>query len=173
MKTTFARGFWKALFKSATEIVFSLFVANFWFFMLIFVQLVNTPDLKLSTGLFAKTAESNISASDALVYLLALLAPTLWIMVSNWRARKHTSFYLVLLMFQGMVICFASYIYAQGRFAEIANKEFATQFAIAAFIACITTWLIALMYNHFLPATISMAPMQSGARVLADLEERT
>lgn len=133
---------------SLTEVIFTLLVSNFALIFLIFAYVVDTPGAVLNISTAGSVLRDNFRPTETLVYLLALLAPALWMMAYNWRARKHVGFYWVLLIIQALIVIGSAYIYGKANSTGVANDEFARRWALICLSTGVVIWYVTLVYRR-------------------------
>jgi len=161
------------IWESCVEVGFTLLVSNAFIAFLIFAYMLETPSAKMTPTLALKLVSNNVKSAEILVYILALVAPTLWIMMMNWRARRHAVFYALLLILQIVIVALSAYVYGRAKFGGIANQGFADEFAIWALCIGIISWLISLIYHRWLPSAVNKPRPQSGQQIVDDLGGET
>jgi hypothetical protein len=152
---------------SLSEVAFVIFISNATFVFLVFAYLVET----FSVPLALSVVKENIRSTEILVYLLALIAPTLWMMFSHWRARLHSPFYHTLLVLQFLIIAGSAYIYGKAKFGGVHNQAFVDGWARYCFCVGVVIWWITLVYDKCLPP-IPRRP-ESGKDIIDKLESGT
>ena len=158
------------IFLSLYEAIFTLAVSNVFLLFLLFAYIVATPGTQFfSPALTAKLIQEAFSSTEIFVYILALVAPALWIMVYNWRARRNPIIYFLLLFIQAAIILGSSHIYGQAKFGKIGNETFVDEWAINCYVAGVIIWYITLVYDKFLNSSEPLQPPASGAEILKQL----
>lgn len=170
LKSTIQHALWKPIGISLLEISFTLVVSNLALLFLIFVYLVEIEGADLTASMAIGVIKNNVKPGEVLVYLLALVAPTLWLMLANWRARRHAFLYSTLLMVQLLVIALAAYVYGASKFERALNARFVSDFALGAFLVGVLVWLVVLVYVRWLPTQLQRKNTeQSGKAILDEL----
>lgn len=158
------------------EVAFTVIVSNAALAFSVFVYIAQTENAFLSYDTVESVIANNVKASEVLVYLLALVAPTLWIMVSHWRARKHVSLFWTLFFVQIIIIICSSWIYGAAKSGLLKNDIFVNKWAISCLIVALLIWYATLVYQKIVLDKVSgpsysSAP-ESGSSILAELENR-
>lgn len=151
------------------EVAFTLIVSNAALIFLIFAYMLETKGAVFSRRLAFSVISHNFTSGEMLVYLLAIVAPTLWVMLSNWRAKRHPVFYSILLILQIALISTSAYIYGKSKYGGISNGMFAEHWSVYCFIVGVTIWYITLIYQKWLPTVLEPSPPQSGKRIMEEL----
>lgn len=133
---------------SLVEVVFIILVSNFALLFLVFTYVVDTPGASLDLRTAGSVLRANFRPSETLVYLLAILAPALWMMAYNWRARKHVGFYWILLIIQAVIVITSAYIYGRANSRGVPNEDFAQRWAIICLLTGVGIWYITLVYKR-------------------------
>ena len=154
---------------SLVEAAFVLIVSNAALIFLVFAYIVETKGASFSFPLAYSVILSSINSTEVLVYILALIAPALWIMFYNWRARRHVIFYYALVILQIVIIVGSAYIYGKAKFGGIQNQAFADRWAIYCFVTGVLIWFITLVYDKWLPDVLHVQPPDSGGDILRQL----
>jgi hypothetical protein len=166
---------WKAargpMVLSAFEALFVLVMSNIFLLFLVFVHLVSTPDATLSISLAIDVITNAVSATEVFVYIMALIAPTLWVMCHRWRARRHPIIYFALLLVQIAIMVGSAYIYGKAKTGAglIENPAFVNHWATVCYIAGVLIWYISLVYDKVLSDTRVPPSPPSGENILNEL----
>ncbi len=159
----------RALRLSVGEAAFVFVLSNAAFPILVFVHHLSIKGEVLSIQRIFQVIFSTISPTENIVYILALLAPALWIMCYRWRARRHPLFFFTLLIVQGVIVVTSAIIYAVAKTSTVQNTEFASNWAFGCYLAGLLIWYITLVYDKVLSDVQVPEPPQSGARILREL----
>ncbi|MBA0312232.1 hypothetical protein D7Y33_14645 [Stenotrophomonas maltophilia] len=136
------------LLLAIVEVSFAIIVSNCALAFAVFIYLVNTKNSSFSIDLARDVISASINSSEVIVYILAVLAPALWIMVANWRARKYTLLFSVLLMLQMAILICCFYIYGASKTGEIPNQDFVDRFARWCFPVATVVWLVTVYFQR-------------------------
>jgi hypothetical protein len=159
----------RALRLSAFEAAFIFVLSNAAFPILVFVHHLNIKGEVLSVQSVFEIIFSNISPTENIVYILALLAPALWIMYYRWRARRHPLFFFSLLSVQAVIVVTSAIIYAVAKTGKVQNTEFASNWALGCYVTGLVIWYITLVYDKVLTDIRVPEPPESGAKILQEL----
>lgn len=162
------RFMWPALYES----VFILLISNASLFVLILMHVVTTKGAKLSTELLGTVVTENVQSPEILVYVLALVAPAAWIMISNWRGKRHLTFYWILFFLQAIIVLGSAIIYSLAKSSGIENKEFVDDWALMCVFVGVFIWYITLVYDKWIPTVADERVQESGLAILKDLERK-
>ncbi len=132
---------------SLSEVLFIILVSNFALIFLVFAFVVDTPGASLDMQTAIVVLRKNFRPSETLVYLLAILAPVLWMMAYNWRARKHVGFYWLLLIVQALIVIGSAYIYGKANSVGVENEDFTRKWAMVCLATGIAIWYTTLVYK--------------------------
>lgn len=156
---------------SAFEALFVLVVSNIFLLFLVFVHVVSTPNISFSLAVAIDVITNAVSATEIFVYILALIAPTLWVMCHRWRARRHPIIYFGLLLIQILIMVGSAYIYGKAKTGTgvIENPEFVHHWATICYIAGVIIWYISLVYDKVLSDTKVPPSPPSGETILNEL----
>lgn len=157
------------IFVSFYEALFVFIISNSAILFLVFVRVVLTKDEGASGAVLVEMVSQAVSPAEIFVYILALLAPALWVMFYHWRARRNPIFYFALLMLQGVIIVSSSFIYGQAKFGTIENPEFVRGWAMGCYLLGLLIWYISMVYEKMInaPPIATMAP--SGESIMREL----
>jgi hypothetical protein len=153
---------------SLYEALFVFVISNVALVFLVFTSLVDQEGATLSYDYAKGVIRGAISSSEIFVYIMALLAPALWVMFYNWRARRNPLFYFSLLILQAVLILGSAYIYGRAKSGGVPNQAFATSWAWLAFWAGLGVWYISLVYDKLFKPQSPEQP-NSGQKILREL----
>lgn len=129
------------------EVIVTFLLANVALFFAVFVYMVHT-EVPFSFELAWHIIRENVKSSEVLIYVMGVVAPTLWFMFAHWRARSHSNLFFVVLIFQGIVICTSAYIYGAGKTGGKMNADFVDFWAIFCLVCALLIWFATLMYKR-------------------------
>lgn len=134
---------------SFIEVVFTLLVSNFAILIAVFVYLLGQPQQHESTfwTVFFAVVNKNIKATEIIVFILALIAPAMWIMFKNIRLWRHTVLWIVLLAIQVVVVLSTSIIFAMSITDTLKNTNLANSWAYICLFAALCVWYSTLVYH--------------------------
>jgi hypothetical protein len=158
------------MWPSLIEALFVLAVSNASLLVLILTHMLDTPNAVFSLTLVEDVITTNVASSEVLIYVLALIAPALWIMMSHWRGRRHLFIYWTLFLFQAVIVIGSAIVYSKAKSKGIANQGFADFWAVLCVILGIGIWYITLVYEKWLPRSLKPPRQESGKAILDDLE---
>lgn len=160
-----------AAYESLLEAGFVFIFSNAFLLVLLIVTITNTAKAAPSIALTRSVIGNAFTATEVLVYLLALLAPALWIMFYHWRARRHAFLHFVLLIVQLGIIGGSAVIYALAKSTRdpLPNPEFVGQWALSCYVMAIVIWYITLVYEKWLRSLTRQQPPESGKQILKEL----
>lgn len=158
------------MWPSLREAGFVLIVSNASIFVLLLMHLLTTEGASLSFAMIANVIERNVKSSEVLVYVLALVAPAAWIMMSHWQGRRHIGLYWILFLIQGAIVLGSAIVYSMAKSGGITNTPFADIWATICVIVGIIIWYVTLVYEKWLPRTGEAPHEESGKSILEDLE---
>ncbi|WP_123730655.1 hypothetical protein [Stenotrophomonas rhizophila] len=130
------------------EVGFSLLVSNCALLFAVFVYMVHSKGEELSFELALRIILSSINKYEIVVYILAILAPAMWIMINNWKARKYNLLFWVLFFAQFSIIVCCFYIYGAGKSGETINEAFVEVVAKISIVAAVCIWYITVWFQR-------------------------
>ncbi|MGB5787650.1 MAG: hypothetical protein WBH11_19945 [Stenotrophomonas geniculata] len=130
------------------EFLFSLVVSNFALIFAVFVYMVSTEGANFSMPLALGVIRSAINSAEAIVYILAVIAPAMWIMVNNWRARSYHWLFPWIIFVQAIIVIFCFCIYGMAKVGKIGNQAFVDLFASICFPVAVFTWYITVYFQR-------------------------
>ena len=130
------------------EVVFSLVVSNFALVVAAFIYMVSTEGAHFSLSLIVNVMRSAINSAEAIVYILAVIAPAMWIMVNNWRARSYHWMFPWIICVQSIIVIFCFCIYGMAKVGRIGNQNFVDLFASICFPVAVFTWYITVYFQR-------------------------
>ena len=164
-------GFIKSfVWPSLYEAVYILLVSNASLLVLVFIYLVNTKGATISSEVLSKVVSDSVNSSEVLIYVLALVAPATWIMISNWKGKRHFEFYWLLLFIQAGIVFGSAILYSMSKSTGVINSEFASDWATICLVLGAVIWYITLVYEKWLPSVAEKMQAQGRNAVLSDLE---
>lgn len=136
----------RASWPSLKEIAFTLLISNIALLVLVVIwAFTSTPDQVNASGVI-RIVRNTIQPSQALVYVMAILAAPLWLMFSRWRARRHVAFFSWMLAVQAFIVLVSSVVFSVDALHKLTNQALASQWALWCFISCLVIWFITLVY---------------------------
>jgi hypothetical protein len=158
-----------AISESLLEALFVFVVSNAFLLVLLFTKLVLTQGATLSFALARDVISSAFTSTEVLVYILALVAPALWIMAYPWRGQRHAFFHFLLFSVQALIVVGSAIIYALAKSGAVPNTYFTGQWALASYIVAVCIWFITLVYEKWLRSVSRQAQPESGKNILKEL----
>lgn len=96
-----AKSLWRAnwmanaYFSSLAEVAFTLLVSNLAILVGVFVFQLTQERTQSFLDVFITIINKNIKPTEILVYILGLIAPAIWIMVTEFRSWRHAKFFFL------------------------------------------------------------------------------
>lgn len=154
------------------EVAFTLVLSNMALLIAVFIYILITENATLSFLLVRQVVIDNVKPAEILVYNLTLLSPALWIMVSNWGARRNPGWFWFFMALQFSIIAGSSAIYGISKAGVLKNADFVNSWAIWSLILAVITWFATLAYDKIvlrkIQDKISGAGMSAGGRSIAE-----
>lgn len=154
---------------SIVEGVVTYFVSNLPYLFLLFAFFLHTQDARYEGATVYEALASQIRPGEVFVYISTLLAPTVWVMVYHWRARRHAVLFWFLLGFQWLALLPAAYMYGADKMNAEINEQFATNAAIVIYCITLGVWYFALVFQKKKIDSIGGESEESGSDVLRKL----
>jgi hypothetical protein len=154
---------------SLYEAVFVFFVSNAALLFLVFTRLVDSKGAKPTLDYSIQVITEAVSSTEIFVYILALIAPALYVMVFVWQARRHKAFYFFLAALQVLIVLGSGYIYGRAKSGGIANLEFVNFWAWVCYVIGLIIWYVSLVYDKIMKSTEAHPPPPSGESILRKL----
>lgn len=162
-----------SLWKPLGEMIVVWGISNVPLLFLFFGKLISVEGAVPSWHLFESTIRESFEEGEIIIYMCVVLAPVLWIMLSEWKGRKHYTFFMWLLVAQLLAIGFTGVLYTLHKIGVELNQEFVPGFAKATYIGVMVLWLGTLWYkNVFLDASKSIPVSPTYNSLREKLEER-
>ncbi|HTU64968.1 MAG TPA: hypothetical protein VMF52_03370 [Steroidobacteraceae bacterium] len=154
---------------SLYEAVFTFFVSNAALLFLVFTRLVDNRGAKPTISYSREVIAEAFISTEIFVYILALIAPALYVMVFVWQARRHKVFYFFLAGLQVAIVLGSGYIYGRAKSGGIANMEFVNTWALSCYVIGLLIWYVSLVYDKFMKSLEVPSPPPSGEAILRKL----
>lgn len=136
-------------FSSLIEVVFTLLVSNFAILIAVFVYMLGHPQEPANTfwTVFVAVINKNIKSTEIIVFILALIAPAMWIMFKHIRLWRHTGQWLFLLVLQIGVVLSTAIIFAMSITDTLKNTNLANFWAYLCLVVALCAWYWTLVYQ--------------------------
>jgi len=134
---------------SLIEVIFTLIVSNFAILIAVFVYMLGhsqEPENTFQTVFFS-VVNKNIKSTEIIVFILALIAPAMWIMFKHIRLWRHTGQWIILLVLQVVVVLSTSIIFAMSITDTLKNTDLADSWAYFCFCVALCAWYWTLVYQ--------------------------
>ena len=134
---------------SLIVVVFTLIVSNFAILIAVFVYMLGhsqEPENTFQTVFFS-VVNKNIKSTEIIVFILALIAPAMWIMFKHIRLWRHTGQWIILLVLQVVVVLSTSIIFAMSITDTLKNTDLADSWAYFCFCVALCAWYWTLVYQ--------------------------
>jgi hypothetical protein len=145
---------WKELwgnpwFASLIEVIFTLLVSNLAILIAVFVYMLGHPQTPGNTfwTVLVAVVNKNIKSTEIIVYILALIAPAIWIMFKHIRLWRHTGQLIFLLVLQIGVVLSTAIIFAMSMTDTLKNTNLANFWAYFCLIVALGAWYWTLVYQ--------------------------
>ena len=154
---------------SLYEAVFVFAVSNAALIFLVFARVVDNKGASFSFTYAKQVIASAMSSTEIFVYVLALIAPALYVMVFVWQAKRHVLFFFVLAGLQLAIIVGSAYIYGRAKSGGVENLAFASSWAWTCYLLGLLIWYISLVYDKVMKSTEIRIQPPSGQTILRNL----
>jgi len=151
------------------EAAFVFFVSNAALLFLVFTRLVDNKGAKPTLSYSSEVIAEAFVSTEIFVYILALIAPALYVMVFVWQARRHKVFYFFLAGLQVTIVLGSGYIYGRAKSGGIANIDFVNAWALACYVIGLLIWYVSLVYDKIMKSLEIPNPPPSGEAILRKL----
>lgn len=132
---------------AAAEVAFTLVVSNMTLGIVLFIAFLIDRNADFSmAGIWARLSQS-INPTEVLVYILAVITPTLWYMAVNARARKYLKGFTWILFFQCILILGSAIVFALAKTGIALNERVLTPFAWICFLVAVAIWYGVLIFQ--------------------------
>lgn len=134
---------------SLFEVIFTLLVSNFAILIAVFVYMLGHPQEPENTfqTVFFSVVNKNIKSTEIIVFILALIAPAMWIMFKHIRLWRHTVQWIFLLVLQVGVVLSTAIIFAMSITDTLKNTDLADSWAYFCFCVALCAWYWTLVYQ--------------------------
>lgn len=136
----------RALWPALKEVVFALAVSNSALLVLVTIWALSNPASAVSFDSASTFLSSSIKSSQILVYVMAILAAPLWLMLTRWRAKRHVAFFNWMLCIQSLIVLGSALVFAVDTLGRLQNELLAERWALWCLIVSIVIWIVTLVY---------------------------
>jgi len=172
--------FWSRIIKSswaisAYEVLFTVVVSNLAIILAVFIKALTNAEEQSFSFLFKNLFQESIKPTEIIVFVLALIAPAMWIMVRNIRLWRHSYLLLLFLAFHAAIIVSTSVIFSLALSSTLHNTNLALYWAKLCLSISLLVWYLTLVYHKKViesPASNLSTPKpgkESGSDVLNEL----
>lgn len=134
---------------SLAEVLFTLLVSNAAVLVAAYIFMLNQVEpVEISVwSVFADQLMKFIKPTEIIVFILAIIAPTIWILLKNVEGWKHLRFWAFLLIIQVVVVVVSVVIFATSLAGFANNKSLTNSSAVFCLFFAIVVWYITLVYQ--------------------------
>ncbi|WP_417277262.1 hypothetical protein [Castellaniella sp.] len=160
---------------SAYEVLFTVVVSNLAIFLAVFIKALTNAEDQSFSFLFENLFQESIKPTEIIVFVLALIAPAMWIMVRNIRLWRHSYLLLLFLAVHIAIIVSTSVIFSLALSSTLHNTNLAFYWAKVCLSISLLVWYFTLVYHKKViesPASNLATPKpgkESGTDVLNEL----
>lgn len=134
---------------SAVEVLFTLALSNAAVLVAAFVFMLNQNEpVEISVwSVFTEQLLKFIRPTEIIVFILAIVAPAIWILLKNIEGWRHLQWWIVLLFGQFAVITISVIIFATSLAGFANNKGLTNASALVCLCFAIAIWYATLVYQ--------------------------
>lgn len=131
---------------SAYEVLFTVVISNLAIILAIFIKALSNTDNQDFYYLLENLLEDKIKPTEIIVFVLALIAPAMWIMVRNIRLWRHSNLLLIFLAVHGVIVLSTSIIFSLALSSKLNNLALAMYWAKLCLAISLFVWYFTLVY---------------------------
>ncbi|WP_126312751.1 MULTISPECIES: hypothetical protein [Delftia] len=134
---------------SAAEVLFTLLLSNAAVLIAAYVFMLNqTEPVEVSVwGVFTEQLQKFIKPTEIIVFILAIVAPAIWILLKNVEGWRHLQWWAALLCGQFFVVLISTLIFATSLAGFANNKGLTNASALGCLGLAIIIWYVTLVYQ--------------------------
>lgn len=132
---------------AAVEVAFTLVVSNMALGIVVFITFLVDRERVVSAATIWTRLSESINPTEVLVYILAVITPTLWYMAVNARARKYLKGFTWILLSQCFLIVGSAIVFALAKTGMTLNERILTPFAWGSFFMAVAIWYGVLVFQ--------------------------
>lgn len=159
---------------AAGEVAFTLVVSNSAIFLMLFIAYLIDKNAEISTAEVWSKLSGSINPTEVLIYILAVITPTLWYMAVNSRARKHLTGFTWILLLQCTLILGSAIVFALAKTGIALNENVLVPFSWVSFVSAVAIWYGVLVFQKSVKDNLhinaSDIASQSGKRMAEELD---
>lgn len=134
-------------FTAAAEVAFTLVVSNMALLIMLFLAFLIDKNAEISLSEVWSRLGESIKPTEVLVYILAVITPTLWYMAVNVRARKYLKGFTWILLLQCLLVLGSAIVFALAKTGLVLNDRILTPFAWISFFFAVAIWYGVLVFQ--------------------------
>lgn len=159
---------------SFVEVLFALVISNFAILIAIFIQMLMDDRGLGFHAIFSEVVQEKIKPTETIGFILGFIAPSMWIMVSHFRAWRHASLWFLFLFVQSVVILSSAIIFSLAVSTTLRNANLASSWVHWCLLFALLVWYATLVYQRKVLDSVSINTpkpgAESGSNVLASLK---
>lgn len=132
---------------SAYEVIFTMVVSNLAILLAVFIKALTNTENQDFYYLLENLAQEKIKPTEIIVFVLALIAPAMWIMIRNIRFWRHSYLLLFFLLAHAVIVISTSIIFSLALSATLNNVELALYWAKFCLTISLFVWYFTLVYH--------------------------
>lgn len=151
----------------AWEFLTVYIISNVPFIALILMHLAGTKGALANLETIYNVIAENVKSGEILIYVSALLAPFVYIMIQYHRARRHFPLYGFFLLMTAGVYTYCLLVFSMYRLDRIKNLSFVSETSVYFYGAALVLWYFSLVFQRKLQKR-PIIPEISGAQHILD-----
>lgn len=134
---------------SAAEVLFTLLLSNAAVLIAAYVVMLNQNEpVQISVwNVFTEQLLKFIKPTEIIVFILAIVAPAIWILLKNIEGWRHLQWWVTLLFGQFVVVLISTLIFATSLAGFANNKGLTNASALVCLGFAIFIWYVTLVYQ--------------------------
>lgn len=132
---------------SLLECILIFIISNIPFAVLVISSIADNKNYSFCWDSIRKIIGQNIAIGEVLVYISALIAPVMAVMIKYHRARRHFPMFTMLFFVQTLVVVVAVIFFMKYKSGPIVNLEFVSSGSFFLYIISLIMWYISIVYE--------------------------
>lgn len=146
-KLKFVKHLQAPAWSAAAEVAFTLIVSNMALGVGVFIAFLIDRKTDISVSSVWTRLSESINPTEILVYILAVITPTLWYMAVNARARRYLRGFTWIFLCQCGLISGSAIVFALSKSGMTLNERILTPFAWGCFVVAVAIWYGVLVFQ--------------------------
>jgi hypothetical protein len=133
--------------ESAREFLWVYLVSNIPFLALVLMHVIGTKGAKADAVTIVEVISNNVQSGEIFIYISALLAPFVYVMIQFVRARRHMPLYSLFFILTVACYVYSFLVFGMHRLGRIENHDFVASTSIWFYITALVLWYFSLVFS--------------------------